>query len=160
MLELQLEFAHIFKVAIDACETNVGNRVDLFETRHDELANRAGRAFALGRINNESLRFIYHALQLEGGDIAFLAGLHQSAENFLAIEFLTPPILLDDHVWDLVDALIRGEALVASLTFASPADGLGFLALARVYDAVLGKSTVGAFHRMIVILAAGFGATV
>src|SRR6185437_15954653 len=75
-----------------------------------------------------------------------------SAENFLPLEFLAAAVFLDDHVGNFIQALIGGEALLATLTFASPPDGIGFLAFARIDNSVLCESTVGALHRYSLIL--------
>lgn len=153
MFELGFEFADIFEVAVDAGEADVGDGVQVFEARHDELADLAGGAFALGRVDDEGFGFIDDGLHLGGGDIAFLAGLEQAVEDLLAVETLAAAVFLDDHVGDLVDALVGGKAFFAALALAPPPDGIGFLALARVDDAILTETAVGALHWSELILA-------
>src|SRR6266480_791260 len=70
----------------------------------------------------------------------------QTIEHFLSIEFLPAAVLLDHHVGDFVDALVSGEALAALQTLAAPADGIGFLALARVHHLVIFKTTERTLH--------------
>src|ERR1700733_3576286 len=53
--ELFLEFAHILEVPIDGGEADVGYRVEAFEMRHDQLADFAGGAFALGGVHQKTL---------------------------------------------------------------------------------------------------------
>ena len=81
-------------------------------------------------IDYERLSFIDDRLHLHGGDIAFLAGLHQAVENFLAVEPFAAAVFLDHHVRDFVDALVGGKALVAALALAPSSNGFSFLAFA------------------------------
>ena len=85
--------------------------------------------------------------QHRAADGALLAGVEQASEYLLAIELLAATVLLDDHIWDLVDALVGSESLVAALALAAAADRIRFFALARVDHAVLGEAAVGALHR-------------
>ena len=64
----------------------------------------------------------------------------QAAEDLLAFEFFPAAVFFDDHVGDFVDAFVGGEALVAALTFAPAADGVGVFAFAGIHNTVLGKS--------------------
>src|SRR5690348_2299814 len=41
-------------------------------------------------------------------------------QNFVPVEFLAPPVLLNHHVRNFVNALIRGESLPAFQAFAPP----------------------------------------
>ncbi len=148
LFELGFEFADVLEVAVDAGEADVGDGVDVLEALHDELADGAGGALALGRVDDEGFGLVDDVLHLGGGDVALLAGVQQAGEDLLAVEFLAAAVLLDDHVGDFVDALVGGEALVAALALAAAADGVGFLAFAGVDDPVLGKSAIRAFHGM------------
>ena len=80
--------------------------------------------------------------------------MQQPAQHLLAIELLAPPVLLHHHVRNLVDALIRREALVAALALAPPANRVRLFALARIHHAVLRKPAVRTLHRNASILAA------
>src|SRR6266436_6002909 len=57
-------------------------------------------------------------------------------------------VLLYDHVRDFVDALVCGEALFALQAFAAAADGIRFLAFARIHDFVIFKPAKRAFHAL------------
>ena len=48
-----LEFADVFEVAIDGGKADVGDGVEALEVLHDQLADFAGGAFALGGIHEE-----------------------------------------------------------------------------------------------------------
>src|SRR5207244_11802089 len=63
-----------------------------------------------------------------------------------AIEFLAAAVSLNHHVANFVDALVSGEALAALQTLAAPADGIGFLALARIHHLVIFKTTERTLH--------------
>ena len=75
--------------------------------------------------------------------------MKQAVQDLLAVELFTAAVFLDDHVRDLVDALVGGEALVAALALAASADGVGFLAFTGIDDTVLGETAVGALHWMM-----------
>jgi hypothetical protein len=64
----------------------------------------------------------------------------------LAVKFFAASVLFDDHIRDLVDPLVGGEALPAFETLAPTADGLRLFALARVDHLVIRKSAKGTFH--------------
>src|SRR5208283_5430501 len=81
------------------------------------------------------------------GDGPLLAGVEQPAEHLLPLELLAPAVLLDDHVGNLVDALVGGKALVASIALAPPPDRVRLFALARIHHAVLREAAVGTSHR-------------
>jgi hypothetical protein len=63
-----------------------------------------------------------------------------------SFEFLAPAVLLDYHVRNFVDALVSGKALSAFQTLTAAANGIGFLALARIHHLVILKSAKWTFH--------------
>jgi len=128
--QLFLEFADVFEVAVDGGEADVGYGVEAFEVLHDELADFAGGAFALGGVHEEGLSGVDNFFQLAGGDGAFFAGAEQAAQNFLAVEALAAAVFLDDHVGNLVDALVGGETAGTALALSPAADGVGLFAFA------------------------------
>src|SRR5579862_4279948 len=91
--EFFLEFAHIFEVAINGSEADVGDGVDAFEVAHDEFADLAGRALPLRRVDEKGFSGVKDGFQLLGRDGAFFAGAEQAAEHLLAIEPFAAPIL-------------------------------------------------------------------
>src|SRR6185437_10121675 len=64
----------------------------------------------------------------------------------LAVKFLPAPVLFHHHVRDLVDALVGGEALFTLQALAAPSDRIGFFALARIHDLVVGVAAKRTFH--------------
>src|SRR5580698_1072425 len=145
-LQLFLEFAHILEVAVDAGEADVGYSVKRFEMRHDQLADLAGGALAFRGVHQIALSRVDDGFKLAGRDGAFFAGAEKAAQNFLPIEALAAAVFFNDHVGDLVDALVGGEAAVAAFALAAAADGVGLFALARVDDAILPETAIGTFH--------------
>ena len=75
-----------------------------------------------------------------------LAGSQQPGQDLLPLEFLAAAVLLHHHVGNFVDALVGGEALFALQTLAAAADGLAFLAFARIDYFVVFKATERALH--------------
>ena len=143
------EFVDVFKVAVDGGEADVGYGVDFFETAHDEFADGGGGAFAFGGVDDEGFDGVDDDLDLGDGDVALLGGVQETLEDFLAVEALAAAVFLYDHVGDLIEALVGGEALGAAFTFAAAANGIGVLAFAGVDDFVLGEAAVRAFHAWI-----------
>ena len=66
----------------------------------------------------------------------------------MAVKTLAASVFLYHHVGDFVDALVGGEALFALQAFAAAADGIRFLAFARIHNFVIFKPAKGAFHAL------------
>ena len=148
VFELGHEFLDVFEVEIDGCKPDIRDFVVAAQAVHDELADFTGFALALGGLDDEGLGFIDDLLELADGYGALLACAHQTVENFLAVKTLTASVFLYHHVGDFVDALVGGEAFFALQAFAAAADGIRFLALARIHDFVIFKPAKGAFHAL------------
>ena len=113
---------------------------------HDELADFAGLALALGGLDDEGLGFIDDLFKSADWDWTLLAGAHESIKNFLAVKTLAASVFFYHHVRNFVDAFVGGEALFTLQAFAAAADGIRFLAFARIHDFVIFKPAKGAFH--------------
>src|ERR1035438_1233334 len=140
------ELSDILEIEIDGSEAHVGDFVVAAETVHDELANLTGLALAFGGFDDEGFGLIHNLLELADGDRTLFAGAHQAVEDFLAVEALAASVFFDNHVRDFVDPLVGGEALLALEALAAAADGIGFLALARVDYFVVFKAAKRALH--------------
>src|SRR6267143_1773521 len=70
----------------------------------------------------------------------------KSLQNFLPLEALAPPVFLDDHVRNLVDPLVRGEATPALQAFAPPANGIAGAAFSRIDHLVVNVRTKRTLH--------------
>ncbi len=148
VFEFGHEFLDVFEVEIDGGKPYIGDFVVATQAVHDELANFAGLALALGGLDDKSLGFVDDLLELADGHGALLAGAHQAVEHFLAVKTLAASVFLYHHVRDFVDTLVGGEALFALQAFAAAADGIRFLAFARIHDFVIFKPAKGAFHAL------------
>src|ERR1039458_2460324 len=121
ILQFRHELLDVFEVEIDGGKPYIRDFVIAAQAVHDELADFAGLALALGRLNDEGLGFIDDLFQLADGNGPLLAGAHQAVEHFLAVKTLAPSVFFYHHVRDFVDALVGGEALFALEAFAAAA---------------------------------------
>src|SRR5262245_31721131 len=103
IFEFAHELADVAKVPIYRSEPDVRDLVEGFEFFHDERADLGGRHFPFGALLKRALHPIGDRLDRRQADGPLLAGLEQAADQLLAIEPLTGPVLLDDHVRDFVD---------------------------------------------------------
>jgi len=142
------EFLHVFEVEIDRGEPYVSDLIVAAQTVHDELADFAGFALPFGGLDDEGLRFIDDLLELADGHRTFFASAHEAVEHFLAVKTFAAAVFFHHHVGDFVDALVGGEAFLALQAFAAAADGVCFLAFARIHDFVIFKPAKGAFHAL------------
>ena len=146
VFEFFFELADVFEVAVYRCEADVGDGVEAFEVLHNQLADFRGGTFAFRGVHEIGLSGVDNLFQLSRGDGAFFAGAEEAAEDLLAVEAFPAAVFFNDHVRDFVDALVGGAAAIALLALAATANGISFLAFARVDDAILKKSAVGALH--------------
>jgi hypothetical protein len=68
-------------------------------------------------------------------------------QDFLALEFFTPAILLDDHVWNFVNALVGGESPAALQALSTAANQIAGARLSRINYLVIQMRTERALHR-------------
>src|SRR5208282_3958119 len=87
---------------------------------------------ALRRFMHHALDFIHDSFEFRRGHGPLLTSFQQSLQNFLAFEALSPPILLDDHVRDFINALVGRKPSAALETLPPPPDRVTGAALARV----------------------------
>src|SRR6185295_3826133 len=75
-----------------------------------------------------------------------LARLEQAAQQLLAAELLARAVVLDDHVGDVLDLLVGGEAPAAAQALAPAADGGTVAALPGVHHPVVVLGAEGTLH--------------
>jgi len=85
-------------------------------------------------------------LEPRRSELALLGRDKQAGEQLLPVEFLTPTVFFHHHVWDFVDTLVGGEALLALETLAAPADKLALFAFARIHHFVIDETAEGTLH--------------
>src|SRR4029077_12038981 len=141
------EFLHILEIQINRGEPDVRDFVEFLDTIHQELADLAGLALALGRFMDKALYFVHQRLELCRGHGPLLARLQQALQNFLPVKAFAAPVLLDHHVRDFVDAFIRRVAPAALQAFPAAADQITGAALARINNLVFHDRTKWALHR-------------
>src|SRR5712692_5247433 len=146
VLELQQELVDILELPVDGGEADVGNLVQLPEPVHDEGADLRRRDLPLFAVVQAAFDLVHDGVETGGRHRTLLAGLHQPGVQLLAIEALPPPILLHDHVGDLLDRLVGGEAPPAADAFPTPANDFSFATLARIDDPIVPGAAKRTFH--------------
>src|SRR5262249_6995469 len=144
-----MKFSHVLEITIDRSKADECDRIVLLQTLHDLLADFGGRALAVRRVNDKGLNLIHHLLHLAHRDRALLARAQQSRKDLLAVKFFAPAVLLYDHVWNLVDAFVGGEAPLTFHALAAAANRPALFALARVDHFVIQESAKRALHRKL-----------
>jgi hypothetical protein len=113
ILQLREELVHVLELPVDRGETDVRDLVELPQPVHDE---RSDPAVAISR-SSASCSSVSISSTISssraGGTGRFLAGLDQSRPELLAVEAPRAAVLLDDHVGNLLDRLVGGEAAPA-----------------------------------------------
>src|SRR5712691_2309446 len=131
ILQLAHEFLHVLEVHIHRRKSHVRDFVQLFQPVHDHFADFRGGQFAFGGLLHDAFDFIHNRFELRRRHRTFFTSFQEPLQNFLPFETLAPPVLLDDHVRDFVDALIRGEPPAAFQALAPPANGVAEAAFPR-----------------------------
>src|SRR5215203_112386 len=143
------EGVDVLEPAVHRGEAHVGDLVQLLEPLHDEGADLLGRDLPVLALVEHRFGLIDDRLQLLQGDRPLLARLEQAAEELLAAELLARAVVLDDHVGDILDLLVGGEAPAAAQALAAAADGRAVAALPRVDHPVAVFGAKGAPHRAL-----------
>jgi hypothetical protein len=99
---------------------------------HDHFADFRGGQFPFRCLMHHAFDFIHDGFEFRRGNGTFFAGFQQALQNFLALEAFAPPILLDHHVGNFVDAFVGGETARAFQAFAAAANRVAGAAFAGV----------------------------
>src|SRR5215469_12205501 len=110
LLEFRVKFSHVLEIAIDRSKTDERDRIMLLQALHDLFANLSRGALAIRRVDDKRLDFVHQLLELAHRDRTLLACAQQSREDLLPVKLFAPAVFLHDHVRNLVDALVGGEA--------------------------------------------------
>src|SRR6266511_3559030 len=149
VLELAEELVHVLEFPIHRSEPDVGDLVELPEVINDVCADVVRRHFSFLGVVEKGLDFIDDRVELRRSDGPLFAGLHEASAELLPIEILPPTVLLDDHVRDFLDRLIRRETAAARFAFPAAADHFSLAALARVHDAIVHRAAERTLHASI-----------
>src|SRR5689334_6184123 len=109
----------------------------LLQSLHDHLPDLRRRALPVWGVDDIGLGLVDDLFELSHRNRTLLARLEQSGQELLTIKFLSPAVLLYDHVRDFVDALVRGKALLTLHALATAADRLALFGLARIHYFVI-----------------------
>jgi len=145
-----LEFEDVAELPIDRGEPDVGDLIQGLQAFHDELADLGGLHFFFGALLEPAFDLLDDLLEPGNGDRPLFDGLEEPAEELLAVEELARAVLLNDHVRDLFDLLVRRKPAGTTEAFPAAADRKPFLALARVDDLALRVGAKRTFHGVIV----------
>ena len=148
LLQLRHELLDVLEIEIDGGKPDVGDFVVAPQPVHDQFPDFAGLAFPLRRLDHEAFGLVDDLLQLADRHRPLLAGPQQPVQNFLTVEFFPPTVLFHHHVGNFIDALVRGKAFSALQAFPAAADGIGFLALARIHHFVIRKPAKRTLHAL------------
>src|SRR5688572_2541636 len=146
ILELAHELAHVAERAVDGRKAHVGDLVEALQLLHHDRPDFFGAHFLFRPVLESRLDLIGH--RLDGGDAdgTFLARLQEARYELLPLEPLARAVLLDHHVWNLVDPLVAGEPAAAVETLAAAANHFALLAFARVDDLIAEMAAERALH--------------
>ena len=113
---------------------------------HDFFSeNRRGDFFFTG-LPEVPLEIIHIFFDEVHADITLLAGFLESGAYLTAIEYLSSPVLFDDHDGNVLDVLVGGESPVAHETLSTPANDISILAYSRINNFVVNFATKWTLH--------------
>src|SRR6202165_4524023 len=146
ILQFAHELLHILEVHVHRSKSHVRDLIQLLQPVHDHFADFRGGQFAFGGLLHHALDFIHDCFQLGGGHGTFFARFQKSLQNLLPLEALAPPILLDDHVRNFVDAFVGCEPAAALQALAPPANRVAAAAFPRINHLVVNVCAKRALH--------------
>src|SRR5688500_1748314 len=146
LLQLGHEFADVTEVPIDRGESDVCHLIQPLELLHDDAPDLFCAHLLLGTLLERGLDPVGDTLDRTHADRPLLARFQQARNELLPLESLPAAILLDDHIGNLIDALVAGEPSAAAEALSPSPDDLAFLAFARVDDLVAQMAAEGALH--------------
>src|SRR6267143_260150 len=146
ILQLAHEFLYILEVHVHRCKSHVRDLVQLLETVHDHFADFGGGQLAFRSLVHHAFDFIHDGFQLGGGHGTFFACFQKSLQNLLPLEALAPPVLLDDHVRNFVNAFVGREPAAALQALAPPPDGVAAAAFPRINHFVVNVCAKRTLH--------------
>ena len=128
------EVVDVFKAAVHAGKTDVGDFVELFEFAHDKLANAGRGHFALAKAEKfffDALDGVVHLLSTNG---AFAQCKTHGFKDLFAFVFDAATVFLDDVGKADVGALVGGVALFTGTALATAANGVAVFGHAGLDD--------------------------
>src|SRR4029077_18277260 len=122
LVDLVLDLLKVHEGAVDGGKANISHLVEATELIHHQLAHFTRWNVNLAPGSQLRLDLVHDPFDGAVRDLALGGGLHQAAEELLAIEVLPAAIRLPHVERPRLDALVGGEALGALQALAAPAD--------------------------------------
>ena len=138
---LRLEVLHRSELAIDACETQVGDLVQLAKRPQDRNSDFVGRYFGLAQGPERILDQLSQASELILADRPPLAGFPNAVDHFVAIERLDDSTALHHDQLHLFDG---GEPTLTRWALTPASDTRPVVSRPRVEHLGVGMATVRA----------------
>src|SRR6266849_8181694 len=146
IFQLAHEFLHVLEVHVHRSESHVRHLIQLLQPAHDHFADLGGGQFALRGLLHHAFDFIHDRFEFRRGHRTLFARFQKSLQNLLPLEALAPPVFLDDHVGDFVDAFVGGEPPAAFQALTAAANGIADAALSRVDHLVVNVRAKRTLH--------------
>ena len=144
--ELVEELSDILEITVDARKANVRHRIQPPELVQDVLPEPGGRHLLVPGVDEPALDLVQEAFEGLRRDGTFHARAPEARQELVAVIGLAPTIVLHDERQGLFHPFVRGVAPSAMLTLSPASRDLACLGKARVDDAVLQRSAIGAAH--------------
>src|SRR5713226_5746199 len=146
IFQLAHEFLHVLEVHIHRSESHVRHLIQLLQPAHDHFADFGGRQLAFRGLLHHTFDFVHNRFQLGRGHRTFFASFQKSLQNLLPLEALAPPVFLDDHVGNFVDAFVSGETAAAFQALAPAANSIADTTFPRVDHLVVNVRAKRTLH--------------
>ncbi len=140
------ELIHVLEPAVYAGKPHIGNLIQAAQFFDDHVADFFGGHFPHLAGGEGRLHRIDDGHEIASRHRQFFTRPEQAVEEFLAVEALAPPVLLDDGCWKFVDPFVGGESLFALRAFTAASNLQTVPDVARIDDPVVGVSAERAIH--------------
>src|SRR6266567_1352161 len=146
ILQLAHELLHVFEIHIHRRKPHVRHLIQLFQPVHDHFADFRGRQLAFRGFLHHAFDFVHDSFQLWRGHGPFFASFQESLQNLLPLKALPPPVLLDDHVRNFVNAFVRCKPAATLQAFATAANRVAHAAFPRIDHLVVNVRAKRTLH--------------
>src|SRR5882762_8913348 len=144
--ELVVERVDVLDAGVHDLEAEIRERVALGKALEHHLADPSRRDLGDAALPDARLELVDEPIDLVGGQ-PLGGGLADRARELAAVELLPAAVALQDLDAGGLAPLKGGEALLAPVADAAPADRIAVLRLARIDDAGVEVAAAWALHR-------------
>jgi hypothetical protein len=145
----RVKIGGIAKVAINGCEADVGDRIELAQRRHDEFPDLSGRNLGFSRAFQLADKAVNETVDPLRLDRALSQSDRDRFRKFVAIKQHFAPGALDDRQLAKLNALERRETAATVGAHAAPPDGSVFVRRPAVFDLAILASAERTAHRSL-----------